>query len=271
MDGTKLNPTEVVIEARRLVLSRGVDAARSHLEASSLWPDDPAALRWAAQVCAHGGLLEAAVRFWERVEALDGGPDARAALVRLALFRGRLEEARRRLPQLLGEAPDHGEGWLLKGVIAIQDADWEAAEGAFDGAYRRGADARRARLGKAMAQVSAGRCEVAWDVLTPLAMEYPADEDVLHWLLRAGVAQEKWDELAVALEAHLAAVPDSDSGRFALAGIEVRRGRIDRARHHFTELLDRESVIDGLDELAAAIDRAEDRCSPAISSALEAR
>ena len=257
MDCANQKPTDVVSEARRLALSQGVEAARPLLEATALWPDEPAALRWAAQVSAQAGFLDTASRFWERVEALEDAPDARAALVRLALFGGRLDEARRRLPRLLGTSPDHGEGWLLKGVIAIQDADWEAAEGAFDGAYRRGADARRARLGKAMALVSRGRCQPAWDLLTPLALEYPNDADILHWLLRAGVSLERWDELAVALERHLDHLPNSDSARFALAGIEVRRGRPGRARNHLERLREDGSRIDGLDDLAEAITRAE--------------
>ncbi len=183
------------------------------------------------------------------------GPDSEQALAaaKLALAESRLGEARTHLDRLLAQTPSHGEGWLTEGVLSIQELDYPRAASAFERAIEFGADARRSRLGFAMAALGADRAGEAWDTLAELEMRAPGDTEITYWLIRAGVVLERWDALAVHLGEHLEIRPEDHATRFALAGIQLRRGAVVEAEKIHGELLRRAPQLGGLDDLASAL------------------
>lgn len=175
-------------------------------------------------------------------------------LIRHALERGMIEEAGEAIEAFIAADPEHHEGWFLKGVHGLLIGDNAQASVWFDEALRRGADRRAARLGRAQALLGADRAKQAWVTLTELVVDEPGDHEVIHWLLRAGSALEKWDALADILEDHLVKRPEDDAARFAYAGVNLRLGRLPEARLHHDILRDRGADLMGLDDLTRLLE-----------------
>lgn len=174
-------------------------------------------------------------------------------LIRQALERGLVDEAGPAIDEFIAADPSHHDGWLLKGVHGLLSGDFANARVWFDEAMARGADRRAACLGRAQALLGCGRPRQAWITLTALHTEEPTDAEILHWVLRAGTALERWDELAEILEAHLAQEPEDHASRFAYAGVEVRRGRGESARAQHARLVREAPELPGLEELRDAL------------------
>ncbi len=179
--------------------------------------------------------------------------DAELASARLALAANQLAEARTCLDRALAQSSENAEFWLTEGVLSIQELDYPRAADAFARATSLGGDERRARLGFGMATLGANRAEEAWDTLATLAAGTPGDPAIVHWLLRAGVVLERWDTLAEHLADHLRVRGDDHATRFALAGIQLRRGALPEAEALYLELIETAPELDGLDALAHAL------------------
>lgn len=83
--------------------------------------------------------------------------------------------------------------------------------------------------------------------------ENPDDAEAVHWLLRAGTAQNRWEELSRHLRKYLLRNPGNLAIRFALGGVLVRGEQIEGARQEYEALRALEPTFDGLSELGQAI------------------
>ncbi|HYC23087.1 MAG TPA: glycosyltransferase [Candidatus Bathyarchaeia archaeon] len=193
--------------------------------------------------------------------------DDALAAARQALVDGRLDDAAEHIDALLVRSPGDGEAWLLRGVWSIQHLDYAGAAGAFAAAQRHGADPCKARLGLGMAALGQGHAERAWSLLSDLAAEFPADADCIHWLLRAGSALERWQELVPPLAAYLARKPEDSAVRFALAGVKLRLGDWAGARADYEGLRRSAPALTGLDDLGRALAHAPGRALAAQGGA----
>jgi predicted Zn-dependent protease len=226
------------------------------------WPSDVWVLRWATFVCRCMGKHGLAEAFWERVLAIEEDQDARIALGKLSLETGRLSEAELHLTKLFVTHPDHGEGFLLRGILAMQRQAYVEAGRAFEQALRHHGDERKARLGIAMSAMGINQPARAWNSLVELLTDHPDDGEAMHWLIRAGTLMTRWDELAARLTAYLARNPADLGARFALCGVWVRLDRMDRARQECDRLRALDPSYDGLDELEQRMAAKESTIAP---------
>ncbi len=243
----------LVADVQRLARAGDWEAADALLNDEALWPDDFWALQWAGKVCAWRKRTDRAAAFWTRALAMQENSGIRAELAKIALERGEVEAAREQLARV-DEA--HGEGWFLRGVLAMQQPDCAAAVDLFERALACGCDRRKGRLGLVMACLGAGEASRATDVCAELMAEWPDDAEVLHWLLRAGSASERWAELAERFGSFLARNPAEMHTRFAYAGILLRVGRGEEARREYEQIRLFAPDFDGLADLARAIEAA---------------
>lgn len=190
----------------------------------------------------------------EQKIATIGGTFDPDLLIRHALERGMVEEAAEAIEAFIAADPEHHEGWFLKGVHGLLVGDCTHASLWFDEALLRGADRRAARLGRAQALLGAQRAKHAWLTLTELVADEPGDHEVIHWLLRAGSALQKWADLSSILEEHLEMCPEDDAARFAYAGVSFRLGNLSEARTHHDILRERNADLMGLDDLTRLLE-----------------
>ena len=217
------------------------------------WPADVWVLRWAAFVCRCVGRHALAEPFWKRVLRIEDDPEARVALAKATLERGQLGEAEEQLRNLFAKHPEHGEGLLVRGIVAMQREAYAEAGTAFEQALRSGADARKARLGMAMSALGLQQATTAWTSLNALLEDGPDDAEAMHWLIRAGTLSARWEELGDRLLTYVARNPADLSARFALCGVLVRMNRMDRARQECDRLRLLDASYDGLKELEQRI------------------
>ena len=203
-----------------------------------------------------------AIPFWRRVLILEDDPQGRIALAKHALESNSLDEADRHLAALLNNEPSHGEGWLLRGIVAMQQIQYAEADQAFERAKRSGADPRKASLGMVMAAMGANRVQKAWDLVEPLCANHPDDEECMHWLLRSGTALERWDAMSSRLTTFLMRNPGNMALRFALAGVLLRSERRMEARRECDKLSALDPTFDGLSELMTMLEEPAPRLVP---------
>jgi GT2 family glycosyltransferase/tRNA A-37 threonylcarbamoyl transferase component Bud32 len=254
---------ELVAETQRRTRRRELGPIRACLEKPDDWPRDADILQWAARLCGHIGANDLEEKFWRRVLAIEESKEARTTLARLELERGRLSEAALHLDVLLARAPGHGDGWLLQGILAMQQQEYERAVAAFTTANCHGADSRKARLGLVMAALGQGQSDCAWELCLKLIAEYPDDSEILHWLLRAGTMLEQWETLQHRLVQFSERNPGDLAARFALAGVLIRRNQPELAKREYHRLRLLAPSYEGLEELGCAVEHA---MSAAISA-----
>jgi GT2 family glycosyltransferase/thioredoxin-like negative regulator of GroEL len=242
-----------VAEVERRAREAGFADVVELLADAGAWPADAGVLHWAARLCSQAGVPHHAPALWRRLLALEENRDARAALATEALERRDVASAREHVAALLGRAPEDAQGWLVRGVVDLQSNAHAEAADAFARAETLGADRRKARLGRAMAQLAGGRSTDAWSLLAEIVVEHPDDPEALHWLLRAGCALERWAALRPILAAYVERNPDDAAIRFALAGVHVRLAELDAARTQYERLRASAPQLDGLATLAQAI------------------
>lgn len=175
-------------------------------------------------------------------------------LIREALERGMLAEAEDAIHELIAAEPEGHDGWLLQGVHDLLRGKFRGAVTAFERALQLGARRREAQLGLGQAQLGTQAYEAGWITLRDLAAREPDDPEVLHWVLRAGLALERWGALADHLRDYLERNPDDDAARFAFASVAYRRGELAEAREQHGMLRAKEADLDGLDELEALLE-----------------
>jgi Flp pilus assembly protein TadD len=135
----------------------------------------------------------------------------------------------------------------------MQREQYEAAEAAFSSALQEGADHKKCLMGMGMAAMGRAYTQGAWERFLQVLEENPDDAEAVHWLLRAGTAQNRWEELSRHLRKYLLRNPGDLAIRFALGGVLVRGEQIEGARQEYETLRALEPTFDGLSELGQAI------------------
>jgi tetratricopeptide (TPR) repeat protein len=143
----------------------------------------------------------------------------------------------------------------MKGILCMQREQYEQAEIAFGSAMREGADRKKCLMGMGMAAMGRAYTQGAWEQFRQVLEEYPDDAEAIHWLLRAGTAQNRWDELSQHLRKYLVRNPADLAIRFALAGVLVRGEEIEAAQKEYDTLCTLAPTFDGLRELGQAVAR----------------
>jgi GT2 family glycosyltransferase/Flp pilus assembly protein TadD len=217
------------------------------------WPEDPSVLAWGGMISEK--LDEPALQkaFLSRYLQQADAPDVRIAYVRMLLEGKDLIAAGQHLQKLLTDCPTHAEGLLLRGVLCMQREQYREAEHAFSLALRQGADRKKCLMGIGMAALGRAYAQGAWEQFLQVLAEHPDDAEAIHWLLRAGTAQNRWAELCGHLRHYMSRNPDDRAVRFALAGVLVRAERIDEARREHDTLRALAPEYDGLAELGRMI------------------
>ena len=242
-----------VAAAQAAALKKDWAAVKRELRLADDWPNDRFVLSWGAMVAERLQEPIYRTRFLSRYLALVDAPAERLALARTLLEQNNLPGAEEHLRILLAAAPDHAEGLLLKGILCMQREQYREAERAFSSALRQGADRRKCLMGMGMASLGHAYHQGAWERFLQVLGEHPDDAEAVHWLLRAGTAQNRWDELSRQLRQYLSRNPADLAARFALAGVLVRAEQIEAARQEYETLRALAPTYDGLAELGQAI------------------
>lgn len=247
----------LVADVQRATAAKDREKIVSLLKRIEQWPADAWILRWGAQLSESIGHPELSLPFWRRVLPLKNDPEARLALAKQALETGAMKEADGHLTALLQAEPSHGEGWLLRGILAMQLNAYHDAEQAFERAKQSGANKRKASLGLVMAAMGGNRAEAAWSHVIALCADEPDDEECMHWLLKCGTMLQRWDALAARLASFVARNPGNIAMRFALAGVLLRAGRRADAQREYDWLRAMVPTFEGMDELAKQLAESE--------------
>ena len=176
----------LVVDTERAALRQEIPLVESFLARYGEWPSVPDALVWGAWLCARIGHPPLTRHFYQRLLQDHDDPAARRALARMALEEGDLSEAASHLGTLLKRFPEDGEGWVLRGILSMQQAQYVEAEQAFLMALTRQGDRRKSMMGLGMARMGLDGYGQAWNDFCTVLNEYPDDAEAIHWLLRAG-------------------------------------------------------------------------------------
>lgn len=217
------------------------------------WPADAGVLSWAATICERLHEPDLQKSFLSRYLELSDAPGIRLALVRTLLAEKDLVAADHHLHQLLTTCPTHAEGLLLRGILCMQREQYREAETAFSSALREGADRKKCLMGMGMASLGRAYAQGAWERFLQVFAENPDDAEVVHWLLRAGTAQNRWMELSRQLRSYVSRNPGDLAARFALASVLLRAEQIEEAQQEYSRLRALSPSYDGLTELGQAL------------------
>ena len=242
-----------VAAAQAAALKKDWAGVRRELSLGQDWPQDPHVLFWASKVCER--LEETALQefFLGRHLELKESPGVRLSLARTLLAQQNLAAADQHLGRLLQREPTNAEGLLLKGILCMQREQYESAEAAFDSALREGADRKKCLMGMGMAAMGRAYTQGAWERFLQVLNDHPDDAEGIHWLLRAGTAQNRWQELSEHLRRYVGRNPGDVATRFAFAGVLFRAEHIEEARKEYEALCKADPNYDGLRQLGQAI------------------
>lgn len=244
---------ELVAEAQRAGNRRDNDSVIRLLNRHAEWPAEKEVLTWAASTAEALTQPVLAQAFRRRVTVLDDPTSEQIATIREALAKGQVTAAAARLESLLKHYPAHAEGLLLKAILHMQREQYRDAEIAFTTALNQGADRRKCLMGIGMASMGRSYPQGAWQTFLRVLAEHPDDPESMHWLLRAGTAQNRWEELSLHLQHYLARNPSDLSVRFSYASVLVRADQVEQARQEYNQLAALAPAYDGLAELGRAI------------------
>lgn len=244
-----------VAAAQTAALKRDWNAVKRELRLVDNWPNDQFVLSWGAMIAERLQEPGSRTRFLSRYLALVDAPAERLALIRTMLGQKNLAGAEDHLRILLASSPSHAEGLLMKGILCMQREQYEQAEIAFDSALRGGANRKKCLMGMGMAAMGRAYTQGAWERFLQVLEEYPDDAEAIHWLLRAGTEQNRWDEMSRHLHKYLVRNPADLAIRFALAGVLLRGEQIEAACQEYDALRALSPTFDGLSELGQAIAR----------------
>ncbi|MEQ1792860.1 MAG: glycosyltransferase [Nitrospira sp.] len=231
------------------------------------WPADPSLLSWAASVATAVALPKIAEQFLHRTRVINDPAAQELEHIRAALSDGQLSSAASRVETLLKQFPTHAEALLLKAILHMQREQYREAEIAFTTALNQGANRKKCLMGIGMASMGRAYPQGAWQTFLRVLAENPDDPEVIHWLLRAGTAQNRWNEMSVQLRNFLARNPSDLSVRFAYAGVLLRADQVEVARHEYDQLRALAPSYDGLAELGQAIAGKETLLTMDVSNA----
>lgn len=108
-------------------------------------------------------------------------------------------------------------------------------------------------MGVGMAAMGRAYTQGAWERFLEVLDENPDDAEAIHWLLRAGTAQNRWPELGEQLHRFVTRNPGDVAVRFAFAGVLLRDERVEAARREYDALQTLAPGYEGLDQLGRAI------------------
>jgi len=236
---------------------------RRHME----WPADAPILRWAASVATAMMLPGVAEDYRRRIEGLTDPAFRELEEIRAALTGGQLSMASTRVDALLAHYPTHAEAVLLRAILHMQREQYREAEIAFTTALNHGATRKKCLMGIGMASMGRAYPQGAWQTFLRVLAENPDDAEAIHWLLRAGTAQNRWRELSIQLHNYLARNPSDLSVRFAYAGVLLRADQVDVARQEYDQLRALVPSYEGLDELGQALAAKERVLAMGVSNA----
>ncbi len=242
-----------VAATQAAALKQDWPAVKRELSLASDWPNDPEILGWASSLCERLQEPRLGQAFLSRYLALEEAPKERLSLIRSLLEHNDLQGADSHLQLLLASSPNHAEALLLKGVLCMQREQYEQAEIAFSSALQEGGERKKCLMGIGMAAMGRAYTQGAWERFLEVLAENPDDAKAIHWLLRAGSAQNRWSELAEHLHRYVARNPGDIAARFAFAGVLLRDERIEAARREYDALQTLAPGYDGLEQLGQAI------------------
>lgn len=251
-DGEKAS-WRLVAETERAALRQDIPLVESLLARWNEWPSVADVLHWGAWLCAKIGQLPLSRHFYEKLLQDHDDPASRRSLARMALEEGNLSEADAHLDTLLKRSPQDGEGWVLRGILNMQRAQYVEAERAFLTALTHQGDRRKSMMGLGMARVGLSESDHAWENFCTVLNEYPDDAEAIHWLLRTGTVRGAWVELSERLQGFLSRNPAELSIRYALSGVLLRSGQTSAAQQEYRTLCTLAPSYDGLEELAQAL------------------
>lgn len=246
-----------VAATQAAALNKDWGAVRRALQLVKEWPNDRSALLWGARVAERLKEPKSQVRFLARAVELGATSDERISLARLLLEQGNVVGAEQQLRTALCLQADHAGGLLLQGVLCMQREQYREAESSFAQALKAGADRRKCLMGMGMAAMGRSYPQGAWEKFCEVLADQPDDAEAIHWLLRAGTAQNRWEELSRCLEPYVKRNPGDLAVRFALAGVWLRADRVEEARREQEAIRALDPQFDGLAELEQAIARKE--------------
>ncbi|TKB66558.1 MAG: glycosyltransferase [Nitrospira sp.] len=251
-DGEKAS-WRLVVETERAALRQDIPLMESLLVRCDEWPSVADVLSWGAWLCTKIGYSPLSRHFYEKLLQHHDDPAARRALARMALEEGNLSEADAHLSALMKGFPQDGDGWVLRGILGMQRAQYAEAEQAFLTALIHQGDRRKSMMGLGMARVGLQESAQAWNDFCAVLNEYPDDAEAIHWLLRAGSVCGSWVELSERLQGFVARNPADLSVRYALAGVFMRSGQTGAAQREYQTLCTLAPSYEGLEELARAL------------------
>jgi GT2 family glycosyltransferase/Flp pilus assembly protein TadD/predicted O-methyltransferase YrrM len=244
---------KLVVDTERAALRQDITLVESLLARWDEWPSVADVLVWGAWLCIRTGHSPLSRHFYQKLLRHHDDPTARKALARMALEDGNLPEADSHLGTLLKQFPRDGEGWVLRGILGMQQTQFAEAEQAFLTALAHQGDRRKCMMGLGMARTGLDESDQAWNDFCTVLNEYPDDAEAIHWLLRAGSVRGSWTELSKRLQGFVSRNPANLSVRYALAGVLIRSGRIDAAQQEYQTLCTLDPSYEGLTELAQAL------------------
>lgn len=244
---------KLVVDTERAALRQDITLVESLLARWDEWPSVADVLVWGAWLCIRTGHCSLSRHFYQKLLRHHDDPTARKALARMALEDGNLPEADSHLGTLLKQFPRDGEGWVLRGILGMQQTQFAEAEQAFLTALAHQGDRRKCMMGLGMARTGLDESDQAWNDFCTVLNEYPDDAEAIHWLLRAGSVRGSWAELSKRLQGFVSRNPADLSVRYALAGVLIRSGRIDAAQQEYQTLCTLDPSYEGLKELAQAL------------------
>lgn len=258
---------ELVASMQRAAYRQDLATVEACLRRNTEWPADASVLQWAASVAAAMHLQEVAQECRRRAETLSDPASGELEQIRTALSSGQLSQAASRVDALLKQFPAHAEALLLRSILHMQREQYREAEIAFTTALNHGANRRKCLMGIGMASMGRAYPQGAWQTFLRVLAENPDDPEVVHWLLRAGTAQNRWRELSVQLRNFLARNPSDLSVRFAYAGVLLRADQVEAARQEYDQLRALAPSYEGLAELGQAIAGKETLMAVDVSNA----
>lgn len=268
IDGAQERATwDLVASMQRAAYRQDLPAVEACLRRNSEWPADASVLQWAASVAVAMHLPDVAQECQRRAQGLSDPASGELEQIRTALSSGQLSQASSRVDALLKQFPAHAEALLLRAILHMQREQYREAEIAFTTALNHGADRRKCLMGIGMASMGRAYPQGAWQTFLRVLAENPDDPEVVHWLLRAGTAQNRWRELSVQLRNYLARNPSDLSVRFAYAGVLLRADHVETARHEYDQLRALAPTYEGLAELGQAIAGKETLMAVDVSNA----
>ena len=242
-----------VAATQRAALKKDWEAVRWELGMVDYWPNDRFVLSWGAMVAERLHEPVHRAKFLARHLTLVDAPAERLELIRMLLEQMNLPGAEEQLGILLDASPDHAEGLVLKGILCMQREQYEQAEAAFSAALRGGANRRKCMMGIGMATMGRAYTQGAWERFLEVLVEYPDDAEAIHWLIRAGTAQNRWQELGEHLHRYTTGNPEDLAARFAFCSVLLRGEQIEAARREYDALCKVDPHYDGLGQLGQAI------------------